>query len=171
MEGRRPGHAESAGPDQRPFHDGPEKSNERAGSNSTSWLYSLAALLALAGLTDAIYLTIEHLTGQSVRCTVTSGCDEVLSSSYATLRGIPLAAFGALAYFTVFSLALLIAFGYRSLKTPLRLLVALMFLMALWLLYLQAFVLHAFCQYCLLSAAITLSLSATVAIAWKLQEK
>jgi uncharacterized membrane protein len=43
--------------------------------------------------------------------------------------------------------------------------------MALWLLYLQAFVLHAFCQYCLLSAAITLSLSATVAIAWKLQEK
>jgi uncharacterized membrane protein len=30
-----------------------------------------------------------------------------------------------------------------------------MFAMSLWLLYVQAFVLHAFCQYCLLSAAIT----------------
>jgi uncharacterized membrane protein len=171
MEGRKPNHAESVGPTPRALHDGPEKGSEQDGSNSASWLYWLAALLALVGLADAIYLTIEHLTGQSVRCTVTSGCDEVLSSPYATIRGIPLAGFGALAYFTAFSLSLLIAFGYRSLKSPLRLLIALMFLMALWLLYLQAFVLHAFCQYCLLSAAVTLSLSAAVAIAWKLQAK
>jgi uncharacterized membrane protein len=165
--GRRTGDAESVGPSQRASHDGPEKSLERAASNGVSWPYTLAALLALVGLADAIYLTIEHLTGQSVRCTITTGCDEVLSSPYASIRGIPLAAFGALAYFTAFSLALLVAFGYQSLKTPLRLLVALMFLMALWLLYVQAFVLHAFCQYCLLSAAVTISLSATVAFAWR----
>jgi uncharacterized membrane protein len=39
-------------------------------------------------------------------------------------------------------------------------LVAVMFLMTLWLLYLQAFVIHHFCQYCLLSAAVTTTLGA-----------
>jgi uncharacterized membrane protein len=167
MSGRRTSNPESVGPSQQALQDGPEKSPERAASNSASWPYSIAALLALVGLADAIYLTMEHLTGQNVRCTITSGCDEVLSSPYASIRGVPLAAFGALAYFTAFSLALLIAFGYERLKPALRLLVALMFLMALWLLYVQAFVLHAFCQYCLLSAAVTLSLAATVAFAWR----
>ncbi|PYL56777.1 MAG: hypothetical protein DMF31_11885, partial [Verrucomicrobia bacterium] len=34
-----------------------------------------------------------------------------------------------------------------------------MFLATLWFLYVQAFVLHAYCQYCLFSAAITFLLS------------
>jgi uncharacterized membrane protein len=35
-----------------------------------------------------------------------------------------------------------------------------MFLVTLWLLYVQAFVLHAFCRYCLFSAALVFGLSA-----------
>lgn len=128
---------------------------EDEASPPISRLYALAALLSLAGLADAVYLTVEHLTGRSVRCTVISGCSEVLSSSYATIGGYPLALFGALAYFTAFSLATLAAFGSERAGKFLALLVALMFAMSLWLLYVQAFVLHAFCQYCLLSAAIT----------------
>src|SRR5215207_10301673 len=102
-------------------------------------LYALAALLSLFGLADALYLTIEHVTGQSVRCTILSGCSEVLSSRYAVVGGIPLAVIGAAAYFTVFSLATLAAFGYRSAGTLLTPLVAAMFLVSLWLIYLQAF--------------------------------
>jgi uncharacterized membrane protein len=120
-----------------------------------SRLFALAAVLALVGLADAVYLTVEHLTGRSVRCTVTSGCSEVLASPYATIGGYPLAAFGALAYFTAFSLATLAAFGSERAGKLLAVLVALMFAMSLWLFYVQAFILHAFCQYCLLSAAIT----------------
>ena len=120
-----------------------------------SRLFAAAAVLALVGLADAVYLTVEHLTGRSVRCSVTSGCSEVLASPYATVGGYPLALFGALAYFTAFSLATLAAFGSERAGKLLALLVALMFATSLWLLYLQAFVLHAFCQYCLLSAAIT----------------
>ena len=127
-----------------------------------SRLFALAAVLALAGLADAVYLTVEHLTGRSVRCTVTSGCSEVLSSPYATVGGYPLALFGALAYFAAFSLATLAAFGSARAGNLLALLVALMFATSLWLLYLQAFVLHAFCQYCLLSAAITTLLAVIV---------
>jgi uncharacterized membrane protein len=118
----------------------------------------LIALLSLAGLGDALYLTIEHLTGQTVRCSVTSGCSEVLSSSYATVGPVPLAAFGVLAYFSAFSLATLACFGYSRARNLLYVLAAAMLAVTLWLLYVQAFVLRAFCQYCLLSAAITISL-------------
>ena len=125
-------------------------------------LDSLAALLALVGLGDAVYLTAQHLLGNSLRCTITSGCSEVLGSSYATVAGYPLAAVGAVAYFTAFSLATLAAFGYARARGLLALLVASMFLITLWLLYVQAYVLYAFCQYCLLSAAITAALALVV---------
>ena len=121
------------------------------------------ALVALAGLADAVYLTVEHLSGQSVRCMVVSGCDEVLQSSYATVAGgVPVAALGALAYFAVFSLSTLAASGYGGARRLLAPLVALMFLATLWFLYLQAFVIKAFCTYCLVSAAVTTTLALLV---------
>ena len=127
-------------------------------------LYVVAALLSLVGLADALYLTIEHLTGQSVRCTIISGCSAVLSSPYAVVAGIPLAAVGAAAYFTVFSLAVLTLFGYHWAGKIMRALVITMFAISVWLIYLQAFVIREFCQYCLLSAAITTALMVVVLI-------
>jgi uncharacterized membrane protein len=130
-------------------------------------LYLIIALLSLAGLADAIYLTVEHLTGQSVRCTIIAGCSEVLSSPYAVVGGFPLASIGALAYFSVFSLAILKLFGYRVAGLLLIPLVGLMCLVSLWLIYLQAFVIGHFCQYCLFSAAISFALTALVLGAWR----
>src|SRR6185295_6311890 len=127
--------------------------------------YAITALLSLLGLADAIYLTVEHVTGQSVKCTIISGCSEVLSSPYAVVAGVPLAMIGAAAYFAVFSLATLAAFGYRIAATLLTPLVLLMFLVSLWLIYLQAFVIHAFCQFCLLSAAVTTAITIIVVVA------
>lgn len=124
---------------------------------------AVVAAVALVGVLDAAYLTAEHLSGKSVRCMVVSGCDEVLQSSYATVAGgVPVAAVGALAYFTVFSLATLAAFGYGGARRLLAPLVALMFLATLWFLYLQAFVIRAFCFYCLVSAAVTTTLTLLV---------
>jgi uncharacterized membrane protein len=125
-------------------------------------LYVTAAIVSLLGLADAIYLTVQHVTGQSVICTIVSGCSEVLSSSYAVVAGVPLALFGAAAYFGVFSLATLAAFGYRVAGKLLIPLVLLMFLFSLWLIYLQGFVIGAWCQFCLLSAAVTTALTVIV---------
>ena len=130
-----------------------------------AWPYVVAASLSLIGLADAIYLTVQDLTGQHLRCTIVSGCSEVLSSPYAHIGRVPLAVLGAFAYFTVFSLAILAAFGYQLARPLLAGLVVVMFLMTLWLLYLQAFVIHHFCQYCLLSAAVTITLAILVLIA------
>jgi uncharacterized membrane protein len=129
-----------------------------------SWTYLIAALVSLIGLADAIYLTVQHITGASLRCSIISGCSEVLSSPYAQVGPVPLAALGAAAYFVVFSLAILAAFRYPLVKLVLKIVVALMFLMTLWLLYLQAFVIRHFCQYCLLSAAVTTALTIILAV-------
>jgi uncharacterized membrane protein len=120
------------------------------------WPYVIVALLSLVGLGDAIYLTVQDLTGQNfVPCTIIRGCAEVLGSKYSHIGSIPLATLGAGAYFVVFSLAILSVFGYSFGRPLLQVLIALMFLMTLWLVYLQAFVIRHFCQYCLLSAAVT----------------
>lgn len=129
-----------------------------------SKLYIAMACLALIGLADAIYLTVQHVTGQSVRCTIVSGCSEVLSSSYASFNGVPLALIGAVAYFIVFSLATLAAFGYPLVGKLLAVVTTLMFLTTIWLFYLQAFVIGHFCQFCLLSAAVTITLTVLVLI-------
>ena len=131
----------------------------------SSKLFVIIACVALVGLADAIYLTVQHVTGQSVRCTIVSGCSEVLSSTYASFNGIPLALIGAVAYFTVFSLAILAAFGYPFVRRLLAVTVGLMFLTTLWLLYLQAFVIGHFCQFCLLSAVVTTVLTGLVMMA------
>ncbi|HEY6119706.1 MAG TPA: vitamin K epoxide reductase family protein [Pyrinomonadaceae bacterium] len=144
-----------------------QRSEVAGGSQRTRRLvlfYTATAFVSLIGLADAIYLTVEHLSGRSVRCTVIAGCSEVLSSSYATVGGVPLAAVGAGAYFVVFSLAVLAAFGYRFAGALLAPIVSLMFLTTLWLLYLQGFVIGHFCQFCLLSAAVTITLTMIVGI-------
>jgi uncharacterized membrane protein len=133
----------------------------------STYIYAAVAVISLLGLADATYLTIEHVTGQSVRCTIIAGCSEVLSSKYAVVGGFPLAMIGAAAYFSVFSLATLAAFGYRFARTLLNFLVAAMLLVSLWLVYLQAFVIRSFCQYCLFSAAIIFVLAILLLIRWR----
>lgn len=132
-------------------------------AKASAYLYAAAALLALIGLADTIYLTVEHLAGRSVPCTITGGCEQVLNSAYSTVGPVPLSGLGALAYFTAFSLATLAIFGYRKAGDLMLYLVAVMLAVSIYLFILQAFVLKAFCQFCLLSAIITLLLAIIVA--------
>jgi uncharacterized membrane protein len=118
----------------------------------------VAAFVALVGLGDGVYLTIKHLTDEPVPCTLVGGCEKVLTSEYAEIGGIPLAALGALAYFVAFSLAILAAFGNRKAWLVFGVQVVLMATFTVWLLYLQAYVIGAYCQFCLLSAATTFTM-------------
>ena len=117
-------------------------------------MYGVAGGLALIGLAETTYLTALHLAGVNVVCIASSGCSQVLRSVYASFHGIPLAGLGVLGYFAVFSAATFSLFGYRRAPQFLAGIVGTMFLITLWLLYLQAYVLHAFCDYCLLSASL-----------------
>ena len=117
-----------------------------------------AAVVALIGIADAVYLTVKHYAAEPVPCGAGFDCEMVLTSPYAEIAGIPLAAFGAVAYFVAFSLALLTAFGDNRMWKLFGIQVVLMACFSGWLIYVQAALIHAFCQYCLISAATTLTL-------------
>jgi uncharacterized membrane protein len=122
-------------------------------------IYVVAAIVSLVGLADATYLSVQALTGETLGCGGSPDCFRVLGSSYARVGGIPVALFGVLAYFSAFAFATFAAFGYRRARTFLIPTIGAMFLGTLWLLYVQAFLLHAYCRYCLFSAATTFLLA------------
>jgi uncharacterized membrane protein len=118
-------------------------------------LYTAVAIVAVGGLADATYLSVQALTGETLSCGGSPDCFRVLGSSYSKIGGVPVALLGAFAYFCVFAFATFAAFGYARARTFLIPTIGAMFLATLWFLYVQAFLLKAYCRYCLLSAAIT----------------
>ncbi len=138
---------------------GPEDRASAGSDRARTIMFSIAAVVALLGIAESTYLTVLHLSGANIVCLGAGHCSEVLRSKWASIGPVPLAALGGLAYFIVFSSATLAAFGDRRAPAFLGVTVGLMFLATLALLYLQAFVLHAFCDYCLLSAAFIFLLS------------
>src|SRR6187455_54029 len=97
-----------------------------------------AAIVALFGLADAVYLTVHHYTAEPVPCSLTEGCEQVLTSPWAEIGGIPLAAFGGIAYFVAFSFALLTAFGDRRMWKLYGAQATLMACISGYLIYVQA---------------------------------
>ena len=137
-------------------------SNAISISRSQIVIYAMVALISLAGLADATYLAVQALTGETMVCGGSPDCFKVLGSPYARIGGVPLAFIGAVAYFCVFSFAILAAFEYARVRRLLLLTVWSMFAVTLWLLYTQAFILHAFCRYCLFSAAMVFLLAGLI---------
>ena len=118
-------------------------------------VYTVVAIVAVAGLADATFLSVQALTGETLSCGGSPDCFRVLGSSYAKIGRVPVALLGAFAYFCVFTFSIFAAFGYARARTFLIPTIGAMFLATLWFLYVQAFLLHAYCRYCLFSAAVT----------------
>lgn len=118
--------------------------------------FKIALALGFLGLLDSGYLTWKHYEGGSVACSIVTGCDRVLSSAYASIAGIPVALLGVFFYSAVILVSL--ALVHRERTWALRLLFglgSLGLLASIRFFYLQAFVLEAFCTYCLVSGAVT----------------
>ena len=126
----------------------------------------VAAIVALIGLADSGYLTVKHVRGDYVRCD--DDCSAVLGSKYAEIAGVPLAGVGAVAYFIVFLAATLAAIGYTGARRVVTLFAIPMAVTSLGLIYLQGFVIHSFCKYCLLSATACITLAVLVLTEWLL---
>lgn len=108
--------------------------------------------ISLIGFVDAIYLTTSHYTGH-ITCSVIGGCQEVLVSQYSTILGVPVAALGIAYYLFILINCLLYIDSKKSLFLKvLTYLPTIGFIFSLYLVYLQLFVIHAICQYCMLSA-------------------
>ncbi len=113
------------------------------------YLPYLFLVFSLLGFFDLSFLTIQHYKGVIPPCTL-HGCDIVLTSQYSAVAGIPIALIGACYYLiNLVGMVLFIQIKNKKLLSGLfSLNVAGLFVAAV-LVYLQAFVIHAFCQYCL----------------------
>ncbi|PKL36474.1 hypothetical protein CVV38_01035 [Candidatus Peregrinibacteria bacterium HGW-Peregrinibacteria-1] len=117
------------------------------------WLLVTVMALSLIGLVDSGYLTLKHFSGVPPECNIFSGCDVVTTSEYSEVFGVPLALFGAGYYLAVFLLAVFYLDRKKLIALNLiRLATVFGFLMSIWLVYLQIFVIGAICEYCMLSA-------------------
>jgi len=111
-------------------------------------LRALVALVALAGVAAAGYLTYVHFEPGALICTGGGGCEQVQDSRYAELAGFPVALLGLVAYIVVLGLVAWDSELARTLAAALAL-AAVGF--AAYLLVLQAFVIDAWCVWCLVN--------------------
>ncbi|MDB4900065.1 MAG: hypothetical protein JWN53_1873 [Gemmatimonadetes bacterium] len=116
----------------------------------------LAALVALAGVFVALYLALYKLGYIGTLVCAVGSCETVQTSRWATVLGIPVAVWGVGFYVAVLATALV---GLRDdlveRAAVSQLLVAMTatgVLVSLWLTYLELFVIHAICMWCVVSA-------------------
>jgi uncharacterized membrane protein len=126
-------------------------------------LRAAVAVVALAGTAIAGYLTYVHYQPDALICTASGGCETVQDSDYATLLGIPVALLGLCAYVVVLALV-----AWDS--EPARLGAAMIALsavgFAVYLVSLQAFVIDAWCVWCLSNDLVIVPLLAILTV-WR----
>ena len=116
------------------------------------------AVLALAGLFVALYLWLYKLGVMGELQCGTGGCDLVQASRYAELLGLPVALYGVVGYAALFAVSLAAvrpaAAEHRGPDLTLLALSSAGFVFTIYLTALEAFVIHAYCRWCLGSAAL-----------------
>jgi uncharacterized membrane protein len=129
------------------------------------------ALISLAGLFLGAYLTMYKFgVIGSLACNVGS-CEQVQTSRWSVFLGLPVATWGVGYY--VLMLALAIAglqprfMDSRRLSLAMLLLTGWAVVFTAWLNYLEAFVIHAWCEWCLGSAGMVAVLFVLALLDWR----
>ncbi|MFN7990538.1 MAG: vitamin K epoxide reductase family protein [Candidatus Micrarchaeia archaeon] len=120
------------------------------------------SILAIAGLMVSVYLLFSQRTGRKPLCIIGKSCDLVIRSRYASTFGIPNTVLG-IAYYAL----LLVppsAYAQYAPAIPLVILAvsAVASVFSAYLVYIQAFVLKEWCDYCIASAVINWAASAVL---------
>jgi uncharacterized membrane protein len=116
----------------------------------------LAALVALAGLFVALYLTLYKLGYIGTLVCAVGSCEVVQTSRWATFLGLPVAVWGVAYYVAVLAVSLIGLRGNLEDDQRVSLLLVLMtgvgVVFSVWLTYLELFVIDAICMWCVVSA-------------------
>ena len=121
------------------------------------WKKWAVPILAVGGIAVAGYFTYLELTGETVLCGPSSGCDDVQNSKFAVLFDVvPLGMFGLAGYFAILAAWLAWQYGPDALKKTgvLSMWGFCMFgvIFSIYLTFLEPFVIGATCIWCITSA-------------------
>ena len=117
-------------------------------------------VLSVVGLAISVYLVAKTADPSSVACSIGGGCETVLSSDYAKIFGVSVAAYGALWYLAAIGLIWLTYFKTQLDEKYFKIWVGLGLAFSLYLLGLEIFVIHAYCTWCLASLAVVILITA-----------
>ena len=110
----------------------------------------LLLILSIIGILISSYLAYAKLSHTSLLCGLSGGCDAVQNSEYSTLLGIPMGIWGMGFYFVLFTVFYIEKMPrLRLIRTSL---VAWGLVYTAYLTYLEAFVINAWCRWCVASA-------------------
>lgn len=115
-------------------------------------------LVAMLGLIVSSRLLIAYTSSDPYVCSIDGGCDKVRLSEYASFFGVSTPVYG-LVYYGLLALgviALAVRPGDWWVKWGMILLTGVGLAVSVWLTYLEAFVILAWCYWCLASAILTL---------------
>jgi uncharacterized membrane protein len=120
------------------------------------------ALLAVVGFFVALYLWLHNIGVIGELKCGSGGCETVQASVYARMAGVPVAFFGVIGYAAIFAVAYVgLQPAWAARRGPTLLLAALAaggVLFTGYLTYLELFVIHAICRWCVTSAAIIVAI-------------
>lgn len=129
------------------------------------------ALVALVGLFVSLYLWMYKVGMIGALACGAGECEYVQLSPWATLLSLPVAAWGVAFYAVVFIVALLLVQDRftmsRGLSLALLILTGWGVVFSAWLTYLELFVIHAICRWCVVSAVIAALLFVLALLDWK----
>jgi protein-disulfide isomerase/rhodanese-related sulfurtransferase len=116
----------------------------------------LLMALSLVGLFDSIYLLWEYTSPAHPMVCMGGGCDAVRASAYSHLGGLPVPIYGMLMYgflvLLLFLFPLLPTSAARLVQFAVLLVSGAAFLFSVYLTGIEAFVLHSWCVWCVLSS-------------------
>jgi len=125
---------------------------------------TISLSLALLGLFDSLYLFWTYTSSSRPMVCFGGGCDAVRASAYSHFHGVPMPVFGVAGYVLVALLIIAESLVPAAVAIEVRYALAgatgFGFLFSLYLEYLQAFVIHAFCAWCVTSGLVMTALCA-----------
>jgi len=128
-------------------------------------LLAASALLAIAGIVIAAYLTVVHFADQPIVCSGIGDCEKVNSSSYAKLAGVPVAVLGLISYAAMLLLSLGALVRRDAMLVAAAWGIALAsFGFSMYLTYVELEVLDAICIWCVSSASVVTAMLVALSV-------
>lgn len=116
----------------------------------------LLTALAVVGLLNSWYIFSKKRKKEKLVCFIGQDCNEVVTSKYSHIYGMPNEVLGIIFYLFVLGSAALVGLGTTelhgiSLLSAIHAIAFVAFLVSLYLAAIQAFVLKLWCEYCLVA--------------------
>lgn len=115
------------------------------------WLGRASYAFVIVGLAVALYMTIYKITGYQAMCGGSGGCATVTASRFSVINGIDVPVIGVIGNLALLAVLIFenrISFLQKNGTLVFFALALAGFAFTLWLIYLEIFILKAFCPFC-----------------------